>query len=107
MPQNKKPMTKAPQVSWRDLLVLLSPAGQKELVDFVHQAQNDRGANWLPEIRAEYPTFSWIVELVATKTAEEAFAELQAEFPTWPLWMVKTQLINLHALLKSEIERKR
>ena len=94
-------------INWSDLLTLLSPAGQQQLVDFVRRAQAERGANWLPEIKAEFPTFTWIVELVCTRTADEAFADLQAEFSGLPLRLVKPQLLQLHATLRTEIERKR
>lgn len=90
-----------------EILQLLSPNGQTELVAFVQRAKEERGANWLPEIKKEFPTFSWIADLVANKTAEEAFAELEAEFPTYPLWMMKGKLILLHGALLAEIERKR
>jgi hypothetical protein len=94
-------------ISWGEILTFLSPAGQQQLVDFVRQAQEDRGANWLPEIQAEFPMFSWIVELVCTKTPAEAFADLQAEFPSIPLRLVENQLHQLHGTLRAEIERKR
>lgn len=94
-------------ISWKDVLTFLSPDGQRQLVDFVRIARDERGKNWLPEIKAEFPTFSWIVELVCTKTADEAFTELQEEFPVFPLWMIEGKLQQLHATLKAEIERKR
>jgi len=94
-------------VSWSEILALISPAGQQQLIDFVRTAQETRGANWLPEIQAEFPMFCWIVEMVCTKTADEAFDELQNEFPTYPLSFVKGGLQSLHARLKTEIERKR
>ena len=94
-------------VSWSEILALISPTGQQQLIDFVKTAQETRGVNWLPEIQAEFPMFSWIVELVCTKTADEAFDELQSEFPNYPLYFVKGGLQNLHGRLKSEIERKR
>ena len=94
-------------ISWREVLTFISPAGQQQLVEFVRTAQAERGANWLPEIQAEFPMFSWIVELVCTRTADEAFADLQTQFPTWPLYIVKGPLAGLHATLKTEIERKR
>ena len=96
-----------PQIKWSDFLTLLSPAGQQQLVDFVRRAQQERGTNWLPEIKAEFPMFTWIVELVCTRTADEAFTELQSEFPAFPLRLAKSQLIQLHGTLKTEIERKR
>lgn len=95
------------KVTWRDIATFVSPAGQQQLVDFVRKAKDERGANWLPEIQAEYPMFSWIVELVCTKTADEAFTELQNEFPIFPLWMIEGKVHNLHAALRHEIERKR
>jgi hypothetical protein len=97
-------MSKA--ISWREILTFLSPAGQQQIVDFVRQAQTERGANWLPEVKAEFPTFSWLADLVCNYEADEAFDEIQSEFSTLPLSLVKPQLVNLHATLRNEIERK-
>ena len=99
--------TAMPSVKWSEVLTLLSPDGQQQLVDFVHRAQAERGANWLPEIEAEFPMFSWIVDLVCNKTEDEAFAELQREFPVLPLAMLRGKIGQLHTTLKTEIERKR
>ena len=89
------------------MLAFISPAGQQQLIEFVREAKEARGENWLPQIQTEFPTFSWIVELIADRTAEEAFADLQAEFPSYPLWMAKTQLIQLHGRLLAEINKPR
>ena len=94
-------------VSWSEILSLLSPGGQQQLIDFIRTAQQTRGANWLPEIQAEFPMFSLIVQLVCSKTADEAFNELQTEFPNYPLYFVKSGIENLHARLRAEIEKKR
>lgn len=94
-------------INWKQIATLLSPAGQQQLVDFVRRAKEDRGKHWLPEIKREYPTFSWIVDLVANKTADEAFAELQAEFPVFPLHLVEGKIHNLHAALSAEIDKPR
>ena len=89
------------------MLAFISPAGQQQLIEFVREAKESRGENWVPQIQAEFPTFSWIVELVADRTAEEAFAALEAEFPNYPLWLAKTQLIQLHGRLLAEINKPR
>ena len=90
-----------------EILALLSPAGQQQVVEFIQRAQAERGANWLPEIQAEFPMFSWIVELVCNHTADEAFAELQSQFPNYPLQLVKGGIKSLHNRLRIEIERPR
>lgn len=94
-------------IGWSELLTFFSPAGQQQISDFIAQAKDQRGENWLPEIKAEFPLFSWIVDLVANRTADEAFEELQKTYPTYPLWIAKGQLINLHARLIAEIEKPR
>ena len=94
-------------ISWKEIAALVSPSGQQQLVDFIRKAKEERGKNWLPEIKAEFPMFSWVVELVCTKTADEAFEQLQNEFPLFPLWMIEGKLGQLHEALKTEIERKR
>ena len=90
-----------------ELMAFVSPAGQQQLIDFVRDAKATRGENWLPQIKAEFPTFSWIVELIANRTAEEAFSELQTAFPNYPLWMAKGQLLDLHGRLLAEINKPR
>ena len=102
MPKPKMNQT----ISWQEVLTFLSPSGQQQLIDFVREAQQKRGANWLPEIKAEFPLFSWIVDLVANKK-DEAFEAVQGEFPNYPLFIFKGQIQTLHAALKAEIERKR
>jgi hypothetical protein len=92
---------------WSELLTFLSPGGQQQIIDFVRRAQVERGANWLGEIKSEFPMFSWIIELVATKTAEEAFLELQKSYPHYPLTFVKHLIIELHHRLRMEIEKER
>jgi hypothetical protein len=94
-------------LDWKDLLTFLSPTGQQQIVDFVAEAKATRGSNWLPEIQREFPMFSWIVELVCTRTADEAFADLQDAFPNYPLWLARGQLTALHGRLKHEIEKPR
>ena len=77
------------------------------MIDFSREAKQTRGENWLLQIQAEFPTFSWIVGLIADRTAEEAFEELQSAFPNYLLWMAKGQLINLHGRLPAEIDKPR
>ena len=94
-------------IGLNELMAFVSPAGQQQLIDFVREAKQTRGENWLPQIQAEFPTFSWIVELIANRTADEAFEELQTAFPNYPLWMAKGQLMNLHGRLLAEIDKPR
>lgn len=95
------------ELLWSDLLTFLSPGGQQQIIDFVRRAQVERGANWLPELKNEFPMFSWIIELVATKTADEAFNELQATYKYYPLHFVKPSIVALHERLRAELERGR
>lgn len=95
------------QIMWSDLLTFLSPGGQQQILDFVRRAQRERGANWLPELKNEFPMFSWIIELVATKTADEAFAELQDAYKYYPLHFVKPAIVSLHRQLREAIEKER
>jgi len=90
-----------------DFKALLSPDGQRQLVDFVRRAKEERGAGWLDSLKADYPTFSWIVDLVANRTADEAFQHLQNEFPIFPLSYFEGQIHNIHAALRSEIDKPR
>lgn len=87
--------------------MFLSPAGQQQIVSFIQRAKAERGSNWLPEIKAEFPMFSWIAELIANRNAEEAFEDLQDAFPNYPLALVKPNILNLHERLAAEINKPR
>ena len=94
-------------IGWTELLTFLSPDGQQQIINFVQEAKATRGNNWLPEIEAEFPMFSFIVELIADRDAEQAVIELQSQFPGYPLWLAKSQLISLHGRLRAEIDKPR
>lgn len=97
-----------PQISWKEWLTFISPAGQQQIVDFIAEARETRGENWLPEIQAEFPMACWIVELVCTKTDTEAVHEIAELYPNLPIKLIAGNGIRgLHARLKTEIERKR
>ncbi len=89
-------------------LALISPSGQDAILDFIREAKEKRGAGWLDEIQAEYPTLSWIVELVANHTADEALDAIEAEYSQYPIRLLAgRKIIDLHARLKAEIDKKR
>jgi hypothetical protein len=94
-------------VSFGEIMALVSPEGQQQLIDFVRRAREERGAGWLEAIKTDYPTFCWIADLVANNTGEEAVAQLQKQFPLFPLAIVKTKLLTLHAALQAEIDKPR
>ena len=94
------------QISWAEVTKLLSPTGQKELVEFIKAERDRRGPAWLSEIKTEFPMFCWISDLVANRTDEETYAELQQEFPIFPLHFVEGKIHSLHAILRAEIDRK-
>ena len=97
-----------PTLSWREWLAFLSPAGQQQIIDFVHEAHATRGEHWITEIKTEFPFAAWLAELVVTKTADEALDEICNAYPTWPVrWGAGEQIKALHARLKIELERKR
>ena len=97
----------ANSIGWQEWLAFLSPDGQQQILAFVRQSREERGANWIVEIQTDYPMLSYIVELVANYDAEAAFAELQSQYSQWPLWIAKPKLITLHGLLRAEIDRPR
>ncbi len=90
-----------------DWLRLLSPGGQQQLVDFIRQARDERGSRWIHELKDEFPFASWLIGLVANRTADEALADLSAEYPSLPVRIVGSQIRLLHARIKFEIEKKR
>lgn len=94
-------------IGWQEWLAFISPEGQEQIVAFIRQAREDRGANWLAEIQAEFPMLAFIVELIADRDAEQAYAELQSQFPSYPLWIAKPKLLTLHGRLRAEIDKPR
>lgn len=95
------------QIDLKAFLELLSPAGQKRIVEIVEKAKAERGSQWLIEIQRTYPTLAWIVDLVANYDAETAFELLEQRYPGYPLRLVRTKLIDMHGVLKTEIDRPR
>jgi hypothetical protein len=91
----------------KDILLFLSPEGQKQIVEFIHRAKRERGSRWLPYIKAEFPMATWIIDLAANKTADEALEEVKQAYPTLPVWIVGNQIRELHATLRREIDRPR
>lgn len=89
--------------AWATLLT--SPGGHEQLVRMVREARQRGGRQWLAEIKTEFPTLCWIVELVATKTADESITELSKLNPLASLFA--SQIKTLHWKLLEEIERKR
>lgn len=96
-----------PELSWSELLCFVSPDGQQEIVDFIVDIRERRGADWLPTIEADFPLASWLVRLVCTKDADETIAEIAGLYPSWPILLMAEQIKTLHGRLKYEIERKR
>lgn len=106
--QNQNAGSQSPPLNWKDWLHFLSPDGQQQIVDFIRQAREDRGRNWLPEIKAEFPMVSWLADLVANKTADQAIGEVAEMFPLLPVRFLAAEKIrSLHARLLHEIEVKR
>ena len=105
-PQNERRQILSQPLSWREILTFISPAGQRQMVDFVRRAKAERGVNWLFEIASEVPRFGWLADLVSNHTAAEAFDELRTIYSTLPLESIKPQLFDLHSLLRDELERK-
>lgn len=92
------------KTNWSDILKLLSPAGQDELIKIVRQARKERGARWLDAIRQEYPHAVQALEIaIACDDAHTAFDRLTAKYPDWPLWLAKPLILNLYAKLRAEI----
>ena len=90
-----------------DFLHLISPDGRAQIAEFIDQAKQQRGARWLEEIKADYPTFCFVIDLIANRTADEAFEELKRSYPMYPLGTFKTQLMELHGFLRAEIDKPR
>lgn len=91
-----------PNVDFKDLL---TGEGQRQVVDFIAHFRDTHGPAWLAEFKDMYPDFCWIVELVATKTADQAFAEVCKEYPLAIL--AASPLKTFHTALRCEIDKKR
>lgn len=101
-------MSDAPQLDVSQVLELLSPAGQQQIVGLIREARERSGRDWLPAIREGFPTLAWAVDLAANKTADEALDEICDAYPAWPVRLVAgRQIIQLHARLKEEIDKPR
>lgn len=88
-----------------DLTAAITTEGQEQILQFLREYRDQHGPEWIAEIKAEYPTLSWIIELVATKTPDEAHAEICHHYPLAAF--VGPQLKTLHARLREEIDKKR
>ena len=97
-----------PELSWAELLRFVSPGGHQEIVDFIVDVRERRGADWLPTLEADFPMASWLVRLVCTKDADAALDEIAELYPNLPIrYAAGNQIKALHGRLKYEIERKR
>jgi len=93
------------QFDWKDMLALLTPDGQRQIGEFIADFRTKHGPEWLEDFQAEYPTFAWIADLAANRTADEAVAEITRQYPL--AVFAKTQITAFHAFLKQEIDKKR
>lgn len=97
----------APAIGVTELLKFLSPNGQRQIAEFIERAKRERGSGWLTELKGEYPTFCWLATLVAEHDADTAVESLAEEFPNYPISLIRSQLIAMHAWLRHEIEKPR
>lgn len=98
-------MSDSPQIG--DLMSLLSPAGLNQIAEVIDTAKRERGQGWIEALREEYPTASWMIDLAANYTGEDAFAALAAAYPHYPLYLAKGRILDLHAFLREQIDRPR
>lgn len=92
-------------IGWSDVKAFFSPVGQRQIADLIAKVKTERGAGWIDALRDEKPQFYRVCELVATKTADEAYAEFVKEYPL--AWIFKDQLLIMHAWLRTELEKPR
>ena len=91
-----------PEINFIDLV---TPRGQRLVIDYIRDFRTVHGPEWLDEMRKLYPEFCRLVELVTTKTADEAHAEIVKDYPAALLF--GSTIKSLHGILLEEIERKR
>jgi len=94
-----------PALTITQLMHLVSPEGQQEIVDFIRDARERGGRDWLPAIKSEFPFATWIADLVANYTADEAFEEICRSYPAARL--AGSQIKALHAKLSEELDKPR
>lgn len=93
-----------PNLNFTDLV---TGNGQQVLLEWFRTYRDQHGAEWLADIKAEWPFGSWVVELVTTKTADEAHAEICKHYPLAALPFAAKPLKAFHAILLEEIDKKR
>lgn len=91
-----------PNLNFADLL---TDNGLQVLLEWFRTYKDQHGPEWIADIKAEWPFGSWIVDLVTTKTADEAFVIVKQNY--WLAAAFETQLKQLHAVLLAEIDKKR
>ena len=92
-------------IDLQELAKLQTADGQKEFLDLVSECRKEAGANWLDELKREFPQMFKIADLVVNHTFAEAYEKVLIDFPA--AWMVRPALEEAHKKLKFEIERKR
>jgi len=88
-----------------DFTQMLSANGQEVLLNWFRQYRDQHGHEWKAEIKNEWPLGYWVVELVTTRTADEAFAEIVRQYPLAAL--AARPIKAFHAKLLEEIDKKR
>lgn len=97
----------ATKIDWMQMVRILSPSSRAEIAAIIADARQRAGADWLRAISDEYPMFTWMIDLVANYDADAAYMQIESEYPDYPLWMFKRQIVELHQWLRSEIDRPR
>lgn len=88
-----------------DVAYLMSPQGWKECLAVIQKAHETRGAEWLLELQKNYPNLYFACELAMNKTADEAFQVIYEHYG--PITLIfKSQILDFHARLKTEIDKK-
>lgn len=106
--QNQNAAAKPPSFELKQILDMLTPDGQHRIAMFLRECREQGGPKWLEGIKTEFPFASWLVDLVANHTADEAVDQIAALYPNLPInFMAGNKLKQLHAKLLYEIEVKR
>lgn len=88
-----------------ELLNLLTPAGQQQLVDFVREANATQGKPFADYVREHYPQFVGVLDVLINYTPRAAVNKLIDDYPLLPIRNFAPQIIALHETLNRELKK--
>lgn len=91
-------------LNFEEITKLATVEGQKDFLDLVREVRKTAGESWLEDLKADFPLFYEITDLVVNNSFDDAYSKICCEFPTARLF--RSQLHAIYTKLKLEIEKK-